>query len=141
MRPLVYVAGPVTNPKDAHWENMHAACEVAEQVVDAGAVPLIPQLSIAWVSSMVRRDPDSAVCRCGKKGSECDHIDPSPVLGKFGYEQWIDMCFEQIRRCDAVFRMGGYSPGADRETIFAFTLGIPVFSSMVSLGRWVEIFA
>lgn len=144
-KPLVYVAGPVTNPVGAHWANMSNACREAEKVVAAGAVPIIPHLSIAWADDMIESELDGALCNhCRESGkptplsSECGcGLRPDPVFGIYDYPIWLDMCFEQIKRCDALFRMDGFSPGADKEVELAKKLGIPVFHHHGSLSKWI----
>lgn len=39
------------------------------------------------------------------------------------YEDWIEIDFELIRRCDVVLRLPGNSEGADREVAFAEKIG------------------
>jgi hypothetical protein len=51
------------------------------------------------------------------------------------YEELLDQDFAWIEVCDAVFRMPGESPGADREVAHARKLGIPVYHSMAQLDR------
>ena len=43
------------------------------------------------------------------------------------YEFWIQYDLEWVKKCDAVFRIEGDSPGADREVAFAKQLGKPIF--------------
>lgn len=43
--PVVYIAGPYTNPDPV--ENMHRACKVADRLLDV-CVPLIPHLTGTW---------------------------------------------------------------------------------------------
>lgn len=43
------------------------------------------------------------------------------------YEEWMEYDFQLIARCDALYRMEGASPGADREVAFALGRGIPVY--------------
>lgn len=42
------------------------------------------------------------------------------------YETYMDIFFAIIPKCDAVLRMDGHSPGADREVAWANQHGIPV---------------
>lgn len=51
-------------------------------------------------------------------------------LSPHNYEFWMQYCFDQLRRCDALLRLPGDSPGADREVAFAEELGIPVYYSL-----------
>ena len=49
------------------------------------------------------------------------------------YETWMKLDFIWVESCDALLRLPGESPGADREVKHAITLGIPVFYSMDEL--------
>ena len=56
-----------------------------------------------------------------------------------GYEEWMGYDFDVIARCQALVRLPGESPGADREVEWAETLGLPVFwwpGQRVRLERW-----
>ena len=44
------------------------------------------------------------------------------------YEEWMQYDMEWLEACDAVYRLPGESPGADRECARAMELGIPVFT-------------
>lgn len=46
------------------------------------------------------------------------------------YESWMEIDLEWVKRADCVLRLGGYSPGGDREVAFAKELGKPVFFGM-----------
>lgn len=46
------------------------------------------------------------------------------------YEAWMNWDFEWVKCCDALLRLSGASPGADREVELAQTEGIPVFYSI-----------
>ena len=50
-----------------------------------------------------------------------------------GYEEWMEWCLEWVQQCDAVLRLEGYSPGADREVELAEKLGIKVFYNIYSV--------
>src|SRR5712691_3429327 len=54
------------------------------------------------------------------------------------YEAWMADDFAVIRHCDALLRMPGESPGADREVALAEELGIPVFDSVDGLYAWAK---
>lgn len=51
------------------------------------------------------------------------------------YEQWMAYDFDVIGRCDALVRLPGISPGADREVAHAEGLGLPVFRIFTAPGR------
>lgn len=52
------------------------------------------------------------------------------------YEEWMAYDFDVIARADALVRLSGVSPGADREVVEAERLGIPVYT--LELGRDVQ---
>lgn len=93
--PMVYVAGPYSQPDPA--ANTHRIVKVADALLDAGFVPIVPHLSLAW-----------------------QLVSPKP------YETWLAYDRHLLARCDAVLRIPGYSIGATDETRHAETLGIPV---------------
>lgn len=45
-KPLIYVAGPYTNPDPI--ENVHRAIDMAELIEEMRATPFIPHLSMLW---------------------------------------------------------------------------------------------
>ena len=58
------------------------------------------------------------------------------------YEDWMAYDFDVIERCDALVRLEGESPGADREVDEAQRLGLPVFGlkyggDIQAIIRWV----
>jgi hypothetical protein len=53
--------------------------------------------------------------------------------GKKDYETWMEIDMAFLVLSNAVLRLSGDSPGADRETEKALLMGIPVFSSIVDL--------
>jgi len=44
--------------------------------------------------------------------------------------------FAWLRRCDAILRLPGHSPGADREMAAAAEQGIPAFGSVDAVIEW-----
>jgi hypothetical protein len=58
------------------------------------------------------------------------------LINPLTYEQWMEYDFEVVRRCDALLRIPGESPGADREVEFARSLCIPVFFDEAALLAW-----
>jgi hypothetical protein len=107
MKPMVYIAGPISLGDKK--QNALEALELAEQVYDHGIVPVVPHLSVFWES---------------ERALDWD------------YEAWMDIDFNMIARCDAVLRMYGESPGADREVDLAFKLQIPIFYDPEILFDW-----
>jgi hypothetical protein len=49
------------------------------------------------------------------------------------YEAWMEYDLHWLAICDALLRLPGDSPGADREVKFAVAHGIPVFHSIQEL--------
>lgn len=52
------------------------------------------------------------------------------------YEQWMEYDLDVLPHMNAVYRMPGDSPGADREVAFAQSRGIPVFFHVSALLKW-----
>lgn len=110
MKPLVYVAGPITVPEP--MENVHHAVKVATRLRDSGlVVPFVPHTTCLW-----------------------HMIEPA------SYETWLAYDFDVIRHCHALLRMEGESKGeskgADREVAFAYSLDKDVFFDEPSLLHW-----
>jgi len=59
-----------------------------------------------------------------------DLVDPRDELG---YERWMALDLDWLSRCDALVRLPGASPGADREVAAAGRLGIPVLDGVAAL--------
>lgn len=94
-RPLVYLAGPFSEPDPI--ENTHRMLRIADALLEAGFVPLVPHLSLAW-----------------------HLVSPKP------YATWLDYDRDLLMRCDVVLRVPGNSYGATCETEFAGRIGVPV---------------
>lgn len=85
-------------------ENTHKIIRVADKLVDLGFVPFIPHLSLLW------------------------HIvSPHPIDFWYAYDNEI------LKRCDAMLRIDGESPGADNEETLARDIGIPIYFSIEEL--------
>ena len=82
-------------------ENILKAYEAGNHLMEMGVYPFIPHFT-------------------------CDFDTCYPRT----YEDWMDYDFKWLERCDALIRLEGHSPGADREVEFAKSKGIPVFMSM-----------
>lgn len=83
------------------------AMREASRLMDAGLHPFVPHLSVWW---------------------ERHH--PRP------YESWMAWDFAWLSRCDAILRLPGHSPGADREMAAAAKAGIPSFHSVEDVIAW-----
>lgn len=88
---------------DTH-QHIRKALMAAESLVDAGFVPLVPHLHHLW-----------------------DLVSPQP------YEYWMQIVTTLLLRTDVVLRIGGHSPGADREVRLARQHGIPVYDDLLDL--------
>ena len=81
--------------------NVRIALEAAEVLLRRGYEPYVPHLSHFW------------------------HL-----LFPHSYEAWMELDFAFLEVCDALFRLPGESPGADREVEAAKKWGIPVWLSL-----------
>lgn len=79
--------------------NVRNAVEVAAYLMDHGHTPLVPHLNFSW-----------------------HLVEPRP------YEDWMSWCLDWVVKCDALLRIPGDSPGADREVKQAEKAGIPVYA-------------
>ena len=88
--------------------NIHRAIETGQLLWRTGRLmPLIPHLFFHW-----------------------EMLYPAP------YEEMMERCFCLLDGCDALYRMPGASPGADREVSYANLHQIPVFTKLTNLTRW-----
>lgn len=85
-------------------ENVNRVVRIASQIRSVGFCPFVPHLTMLW-----------------------DAIVPHD------YEYWMAYDAEWLKACEALLRMPGESPGADREIEQAAMLGIPVFYSVDEL--------
>ena len=111
-RPMLYVAGPYTNPDPV--VNTHRAAKFGTQVWDDGEwVPMVPHLSLLWHMVTPR-----------------------------GVDHWYDLDIHQMLHCDAIVRLPGASSGADRELAVAESAGLEIveFSSFSDAAQsaWLE---
>ena len=81
--------------------NVRNTIVAGQEVYDAGGIPVLPLMAAFW-----------------------HLIIPGP------YEQWMEIDLALLERCDAMIRLPGDSPGADREAMFAAERGIPVYDSV-----------
>lgn len=88
---------------------MYRVAKIGAIIIHAGAIPIIPHFS--------------------------HHIEK---YFPFPYEKWMEIDFQLILSCDCLYRMHGYSPGADREMIHADMNKIPVHCNEVDLLKWIK---
>lgn len=79
--------------------NLRAAIHAASILRREGFIPFVPHLCRTW-----------------------HLVEPA------SYEEWMRYDFAWVERCDAVVRLEGDSPGADREVELARSLGLPVLT-------------
>ncbi len=81
--------------------NTQNVIHAAEEIIARGHIPFVPHLTMLW-----------------------HLISPHPP------EFWYSYDFEWLKECDAIFRLGGESWGADREIDRAKELGLKIFKSV-----------
>ena len=89
--------------------NVRAAMEAANALIVAGYAPHVPHLY-----------------------HFLHMANPRP------YEDWMRLDLVWLNQCDAVVRLPGQSPGADREAVEAVRLGIPVVVVGAHEDGWVQ---
>lgn len=93
-RPMLYVAGPYTNPDPV--ENTHRAAKVGTAIYEySDWVPFVPHLSLLWHMVTPRNEA-----------------------------HWYALDLAQMSHCDAIVRLPGASTGADREMEVAREWGL-----------------
>lgn len=106
MKPLIYIAGPYTNPDPV--VNTRNAIDVGMLIVERfDSAVIIPHLTM-FVHLIEPRD----------------------------IEFWYQFDLDQLEHCDALWRMSGRSAGADKEVDFANRHSIPVFYDLIAFGNW-----
>jgi hypothetical protein len=88
-------------------ENTMEAMRAGAKLWKLGLVPFVPHLSHFWHKYF-----------------------------PLSYVQWLAYDIQILKRCDALLRLKGVSPGADQEIEFAKIFNIPVFHSIPELLTW-----
>jgi len=91
-------------------DNVRAAMHAAHAVMDLGVVPFVPHL--------------------------CHFLHG---LRERGYEEWMNFDFVWLDRTDALLRIPGVSPGAEREVLRMLKLGRPIFHSIEALAKYLKV--
>ena len=99
----VYVAGPITGSGNLLL-NVRKALLVGSELLKLGYAPYIPHLTCFW-----------------------------EIVCEQDYETWLGLDKEFLIACDAVLRLPGESPGADREVQWADEREIPIYCSIPEL--------
>ena len=106
-------------------ENVNGGIMLGIHIMMLGHVPIIPHLS-HWVDERMRL-------------WKTDWNDEHPwKIEVPTYQDWLDMDFAIIRRCDALYRIPAPSAGADQEVQFCKVNDIPVFSKWTKLVAWLN---
>lgn len=84
--------------KGNHAKNMRVAIFAADAVFKHGHYPYVPHLDFLW-----------------------------EVVAPNAYEDRLRLDHEWLKVCDALIRLAGDSPGADREVKWAEEIGIPIY--------------
>ena len=58
------------------------------------------------------------------------------LVSKHSWGEWLEYDEAWVEVCDAVIRLPGHSPGADREVAYAVARNIPVFYTVAELNQW-----
>ena len=103
----VYVSGPISGGNQ--FGNVSKGVIAGQAIWDMGGIPFVPHLSA--LGSIAAPD-------------------------QMSYEDWMEFDFAWLDACDALFRIPGVSPGADREVAYATKLGVPVFDRLVDLAEY-----
>jgi hypothetical protein len=106
----IYVAGPLGANDEGRLGRVKAAIDTAERIRQMGLFPFVPHLMHYW-----------------------------EVVYTHKYECGMRLCLAYVRHSDALFRMPGHSPGADREVKLAEEIKIPVFRDLAQLAAWAGI--
>jgi hypothetical protein len=102
-KPLVYVAGPYTNPDPV--ENTRIAVLAGMEIADSGLAAVeIPHLTLF-----------------------------AHFLAPRGIDYWYQFDLDKLAHCDYLLRLPGASSGADKEVDFAIELKINIYNSMEAL--------
>jgi hypothetical protein len=96
----IYVAGPICNGNVL--ENAVKGVEAGRSLLEAGFSPYIPHLNLFYQFQ----------------------------VNDFQYEKMLAWDMDWLAKCDAMVRLPGYSPGADREQAFCRKNHIPVYFGM-----------
>ena len=86
--------------------NLRRAVYIADRLRDLGHAPYVPHLCGQW-----------------------------ELMHPHAYEDWMELGMVWLRQCEALYRIPGKSPGADREVALALTLGIIIWDDLDAVPR------
>ena len=90
--------------KGDQYVNARNGILMGKELYEAGYAPYVPHLTCLW-----------------------------QIVAPMPYEAWLTLDNEYLVLCDALLRLPGESPGADREVALARQHGIPVFHALSEL--------
>jgi hypothetical protein len=90
-----------------HDENVKNSYVAANDLIDLGYIPFCP----LWHQELNKLVPRS-------------------------YDDWLDLDFVWLEKCDCVLRLPGESRGAEKEVEKAHQLGLPVFYNIRDLNNY-----
>lgn len=103
---FIYIASPYT--KGDNFVNVQKQIEFGNKLIDRGYIPVSPLLNSVHYHAQYERE----------------------------WKTWMEIDYNWILKCDAVFRLEGESKGADLEVAFAKKNNIPVFIDLECLNMW-----
>lgn len=109
----VYSAGPLETGPASPARNFRIACLIAEDLRRVGREHGV-HVAVVLPHAMLA----------------VDVVTPRPR------EEWLADCLAWVERADALFRFGGASEGADRETARAVEKGVPVLRGIGAFSDW-----
>jgi hypothetical protein len=121
-RKVVYIAGPIS--RGDLCSNINLAGRAFRELASLGFAPVCPHWSCFSGVAMVCPTSGQVFAFGTADGNGMSHAD------------WLAVDLEIVSRCDAVYRLRGESPGADKEVAHAESLGIPVFRLIDRLLAW-----
>jgi hypothetical protein len=104
----IYLAGPI-GPAQGREERIAEAIGWAERLRKLGLAVFVPHCFAGWYQSF-----------------------------DLTYDECMALDAVWLRQCEALFRMPGRSPGADKEVLLARELGLPVFTDVEALRHWMS---
>lgn len=124
MKRVTYIAGPMS--KGNRYTNIQQADEAMAELMKLGYSVINPILS--FFAGGAGQDFAVNVTARAVHGE-------TGRFKEFSHSDWLDMDFGLVAVSHAVLRLPGESKGADMETAFAESKGIPVFTDIDRLHR------
>lgn len=134
---------------DEAWErraNLAPDPDEEKAAAPAGAAPVAAAPGVLWVyisgpysGGNVSTNVRNAI-KAGAEVRELGHVPVIPhlflladLIKPQSYDHWLKFDLEYLQRCDALFRLPGFSSGSEVEVKAALAAGKPVFRSLDEL--------